>query len=156
MILRSELSLAYWHDPTRHLGLERYESTLGDFNLLVGYCDMSALDRLHGERLILMEFEDPNRFCVRDPGFNRTRYDPVFETILTICPFTAEWLNRRERSQRRVPVFFPFNPEYIPPVTGKRFDVIYSGGLVAPSIEHMVRALSRFDYRLSLTTRIHW
>lgn len=64
------------------------------------------------------------------------------EKILTICPPSATGRAKREL------VFFPFNEKFIPTVTEKRYDVIYTGTATGPHVSYIVDIISKFpNYR---------
>jgi hypothetical protein len=146
-VLHADL-LAYPEDPVRFFELERYEGEGADYLLVPGRVDFSVLDALGEERIVYVELEEPNRFFVDDPLFRHDGWEPRFERVLTLCPFTARWLNARQGVAKRTPVFFPFNRRYEPAHAEKRFDVIYTGHILSPPIERMAQAISRFDYRI--------
>jgi hypothetical protein len=117
----------------------------GDFTLVIGSFDQSW-QTFAGQRLVYLDFEEPNRFWTT--WKERDRFDVQFDKVFTLCPHTAHWLNRRERSDRRTPMFFPFNIEHLPRSAPKEFDAIYTGSLHSPGIAHLVQAIAAFNYRL--------
>ncbi len=70
-----------------------------------------------------------------------------YHKILTICPFTAKWLNKKYGVDQRIPVFQPFNEQLIPPPAKKKNEVIYAGHIVSPEIENVIETISKFNYR---------
>ena len=138
---------SYPEDTTYYLEFERFNHQAGDFILCEGWFDYRLLEKLRGERVVYLEFEEPNRFLSADPLFNHLEYEKYFHKIFTICPYTAEWLNRKYGNDKRTSVFFPFNERYIPERTPKEFDVIYTGHIISPVILKLIQELSHFDYR---------
>jgi len=148
----------YAQDPTKNLGLERYDG-LGssDLVLVIAAFDQAAgcwgqfnlspdkLDAVKKMRVVRLEFEEPNKFFIPE---DFDAYDADFYKVLTLCPFTAEYFNRRQGVERRVPIFFPFNDEFVPPKSEKRYDVIYTGHLHPRPIMRDMKAISGFNYRL--------
>lgn len=139
---------SYPQDPPRFFDFSRFADEAGDFVLIPGLIDFRQLEQVKGKRVVYLEFEEPNRFFAQDPSFHHQDYEDDLWRVFTICPYTATWLNTRQRTQKRTPVFFPFNEEYAPPATVKEFDVIYTGQILAPQLQDIVTAISRFDYRL--------
>ena len=137
----------YPEDPTRFLDFKRFNSLAGDFVLLEGYYDFRELEKLRGRRIVHLELEDPNRFVSGDPLFHHVPYEEYFDKVFTICPYTASWLNAKYGNDKRVPAFFPFNETLAPPVREKKFDVIYTGSLLAKSIPEVVKTISKYRYR---------
>jgi hypothetical protein len=94
---------------------------------------------------VRLEFEEPNKFFIQE---NFDVYDSDFYKVLTLCPFTTEYLNELQGVERRVPIFFPFNEHFIPLKSEKRYDIIYTGHLHPRPIMRDVKTISRFNYRL--------
>ena len=148
----------YLQDPTKNLGLEAYDG-LGavDVALIVAAFDQAAgcweqfkfshaeLDELKKMRVVRLEFEEPNKFFIPE-DFNA--YDGDFCKVFTLCPFTADYFNKRQGVERRVPIFFPFNEAFIPAESEKQYDIIYSGHVDLKPILRDMSTISRFNYRL--------
>lgn len=139
---------SYPQDPPRFFDFSRFADEAGDFVLVPGLIDFAHLEQFKGRRVVYLEFEEPNRFFAQDPGFHHQDYEDYLWRVFTICPYTARWLNARQGTQKRTPIFFPFNEGYAPQPTAKEFDVIYTGQILAPQLQDIVAAISRFDYRL--------
>jgi hypothetical protein len=148
----------YAQDPTKNLGLERYEgSGSSDLVLVIAAFDQAAgcwgqfnlspdkLDAVKKMRVVRLEFEEPNKFFVNE---DFDLYDGDFHKVFTLCPYTAQYLNDRQGAQRRVPIFFPFNADSIPADNEKRYDIIYTGHLHPKPIMRDMKTLSQFNYRL--------
>jgi len=148
----------YAQDPTKNLGFEIYDGQgPADVALIVAAFDQSAgcwdqfklppveLDAVKKMRVVRLEFEEPNKFFIPE---DFDAYDADFHKILTLCPFTAEYFNVRQAVERRLPIFFPFNAEFIPPKSEKRYDIIYTGHLHPKPIMRDMKTISRFNYRL--------
>lgn len=151
-------SHGYLQDPTKNLGFENYAGQgAADIALIIAAFDQSAgcwhqfklppaeLDAVKKMRVVRLEFEEPNKFFIPE---NFDAYDADFHKVLTLCPFTAEYFNERQGAERRVPIFFPFNEEFIPPKSEKRYDIIYTGHLHPKPIMRDMKTISRFNYRL--------
>ncbi|MCR4302511.1 MAG: hypothetical protein NUV51_12990, partial [Sulfuricaulis sp.] len=128
-------SHGYIQDPTKNLGFEAYEGQgEADVALVIAAFDQAAgcwdqfklppaeLDAIKKMRVVRLEFEEPNKFFIPE---DFDAYDGDFHKVLTLCPFTAKYLNERQKTERRVPIFFPFNEAFIPPKSEKRYDIIY-------------------------------
>jgi len=151
-------SHGYAQDPTKNLGFEDYDGQgTADVALIVAAFDQAAgcwdqfnlsraeLEKVKQMRVVRLEFEEPNKFFILE---NFDAYDGDFHKVLTLCPFTAEYLNELQGSERREAIFFPFNEVYIPPTCEKRYDIIYTGHLNPKPIMRDMRAISRFNYCL--------
>jgi hypothetical protein len=139
---------SYPQDPTRNFDFRRFEDVCGDFLLVEGYIDFRELKNYPDERIVYLEFDEPNRFFSSDPNFNHFEYEGTLYKVFTLCPYTAKWLNARYEDDKRVPIFFPFNEDHIPPVREKEFDVIYTGHILSRPIHKMLKDLRRYNYRI--------
>lgn len=148
----------YVQDPTKNLGFEDYDGQgATDVALIIAAFDQAAgcwdqfklspveLEAVKKMRVVRLEFEEPNKFFIPE---DFDAYDGDFHKVLTLCPFTAEYFNERQAVERRVPIFFPFNKEFIPPKAEKRYDIIYTGHLHPKPIMRDMKTISRFNYRL--------
>ena len=151
-------SHGYAQDPTKNLGIEIYDGQgAADVALIIAAFDQAAgcweqfklpsaeLATVKKMRVVRLEFEEPNKFFIPE---DFDAYDADFHKVLTLCPFTAEYFNKRQGVERRVPIFFPFNDEFTPPVSEKRYDIIYTGHLHPKPIMRDMKTISRFNYRL--------
>jgi hypothetical protein len=151
-------SHGYAQDPTKNLGFEAYDGQgAADVALIIAAFDQAAgcwdqfklppaeLDAVKKMRVVRLEFEEPNKFFIPE---DFDAYDADFYKVLTLCPFTAEYFNKRQGVERRVPIFFPFNEALIPPKNKKKYDIIYSGHLHPKPIMRDMKTISRFKYRL--------
>ena len=151
-------SHGYAQDPTKNLGLKAYDGQgAADVALVIAAFDQAAgcwdqfklppaeLDAVKKMRVVRLEFEEPNKFFIPE---NFDAYDGDFHRVLTLCPYTAEYLNERQGVERRVPIFFPFDEAFIPPKSEKRYDIIYTGHLHPKPIMRDMKLISRFNYRL--------
>lgn len=150
-------SHGYEQDPTKNLGLEIYGGRGNPEVVLIvaafekiacwEHLDISdsEIERIKNKKVVRLEFEEPNKFFI---GEDFNSYDNDFYKIFTLCPYTAEYLNVKYKSQKRIPIFFPFNDKFTPIVTEKKYDIIYTGHLHPRPIIHDVKLMSRFNYRL--------
>ncbi len=142
----------YAQDPTRYFHFSDYEKVCGNFILLEGgftkpnYWNkygfsVKELAELKSHKIVMMEFEEPTKPFVGDyPEV----YSKDFHKILTLCPYTADYLNRKYHENKRIPIFFPFNERYIPRKRKKTIDVLYSGHLFAGELTSMLQSLRKF------------
>jgi hypothetical protein len=148
----------YAQDPTKNFGFDIYNGQgSSDSVLIVAAFDWHAgcwkqfnlspaeLERVKSKKVVRLEFEEPNKFFISE---DFESYDHDFYKVFTLCPFTSKYLNEMQGAERRVPIFFPFNSMHIPPVTQKKYDIIYTGHLHPKPILRDVKLMSRFNYRL--------
>lgn len=151
-------SHGYMQDPTKNLGFEAYDGqgevdvalVIAAFDQAAGCWDQFKLstaevNSLKRMRVVRLEFEEPNKFFISE---DFDVYDGDFFRVLTLCPFTAAYLNKLQGVERRAAIFFPFNEKFIPPNSEKQFDIIYTGHLHPKPIMRDMKAISRFNYRL--------
>lgn len=145
----------YKQDPTKQFKFERFENDCGDFVLVEGafeaadkwdQFDLSVqeLEKIKSKKVVRLEFEEPNKFFLGD---DMKSYDSDFYKIFTICPYTSEWMNNKENVKRRVPIYFPFNEQDIPPPCKKKYDIIYTGHIVSKKLLKDLKIISKFNYR---------
>jgi hypothetical protein len=148
----------YAQDPTKNLGFESFEGQGADDVALItaafdeaagcwGQFNMSRaeIDKVKEMRVVRLEFEEPNKFFIQE---NFEAYDADFHRVLTLCPYTAQYLNKLQGVERRIPIYFPFNEVFIPLKKEKRYDIIYTGHLHPRPIMRDMKTISRFNYRL--------
>ncbi|MBT6231172.1 MAG: glycosyltransferase family 1 protein [Candidatus Scalindua sp.] len=151
-------SHGYVQDPTKNLGLEKYNGHgSDDIVLIIAAFDAhfgcwnqfnlsdQEIDRIKKNKVVRLEFEEPNKFFIRE---NFDDYDHEFYKIFTLCPYTAKYLNSQQGCRKRIPIFFPFNDSYTPRVTDKIYDIIYTGHIVSKQILRDIKTCSQFSYRL--------
>lgn len=119
---------------------------ISDFLYIEVRLNFKVLEKYKGRKIVYMDMEEPNRFFVSNPVFRRDAYEYDFYKILTMCPFTAVWLNKKQGSERRTPVFYPVDDELAPPKEEKIYDIIYSGGLYSDWLFADVKTISKFKY----------
>lgn len=155
MIVLSRTAKGYKHDPTKYFKFDRFADLCSDFVLIEAafedydkweqFClSDSELSEIKKKKIVRLEFEEPNKFFLGD---NMESYDEEFYKIFTLCPYTSEWLNKKHRTNKRVPIFFPFNEEDIPLPTVKNYDIIYAGHLVSSKLSEDIITMAKFNYR---------
>lgn len=147
----------YAQDPTKFLDFSRFADQGAEnvalveaaFEQAAGWeqFDLSEqeLDRIKHKKVVRLEFEEPNKFFLGD---DQNLYDGDFYKVFTLCPYTAEYLNIQQGVDRRVPIFFPFNEQYIPARQKKEIDIIYTGHIVSKHVLRDLKTISQFNYRL--------
>ncbi len=140
-------------DPNKYNDFSRFNTDTDDFVFIESswFDDEDIIKKSFGKKIVYIEFEEPNRFLV----LNNNKFIPnthdyfgeKYQKILTICPFTAKWLNKKNNTKKRIPVFQPFNEQFIPPQTKKKIEVIYTGHIVSPEITRIIETISNFNYR---------
>jgi hypothetical protein len=135
-------------DTVHFFGFEKFENLAGDFVFVDARVNLKALDSHYpGKKIVYYELEEPNRFCAGDPVFRRDDYgDEHFYKILSACPYTTEWLNKKQNNSKRVYVSVPFNPEHTPLPAEKIYDVNFVGGIHSTYILETIKTMSKFNY----------
>lgn len=148
-----QIGKRYRNDPSKYLHFEDYSKQCGNFVFVqdgfskdINWNDFTSLfaDKKN-LKILRLELEEPNKFFIGD---NSDSYDDKFYRIFTICPYTADWLNKKYNTHKRIPVFFPFNERYIPKKAKKNIDVIYSGHIVSSKLKKELLELTAFNYAL--------
>lgn len=144
----------YPEDPNRFFNFTRFSKQCGDFVLVEAAFEQARLWDEYGidekqlqeiltKKIVRLEFDDPNKFYIGD---NPDHYDHYFYKIFTIDPYTADFLNKKQGNNKHIPIFFPFNEEYIPEPQEKKFDIVYAGHLVSNKLVKYFKVMTRFKY----------
>lgn len=148
-------STGYVQDPTKYFEFEKFKNKCGDFVLVEAAFENAhqweqfnlskvELKKIKSKKILRLEFEEPNKFFIGD---YQDKYDYEFYKIFTLCPYTAKWLNTKYKQNKRVPIFFPFNPKYAPRKTKKIYDIIYTGHIVSSKLLDNLQSMKRYNYR---------
>lgn len=136
----------YQQDPCHFFGFDRFPDMPEDLILSNGIYDFKQLSISQKGKLVHIELEEPNRFLNNFTGFDD--YEDYFRKVLTICPYSAKWQNEKNRNNKRQAVFFPFNNDYTPGDTYKKYDIVYTGHLVSNELKRYMETMKKFNYRL--------
>ena len=137
-------------DTVNFFGFEKFENIGEDFVFIDARINFKSLEaeEYKNKKLVYYELEEPNRFFSKDPKFRRDDYgDEHFYKILSACPYTTEWLNKKQGNERRTYVFVPFNEDYTPPKAEKIYDVIYIGGIHSSHILNTIKTIKKFNHK---------
>ncbi len=136
-------------DPMQHFDFVRFENEAGDFYFIEARFKYTLLREapLNEKKVVYWYGEEPNRFMSPDTAFRGDEYDMLFYKILTVCPYTADWLNKIQGAPRREVVFVPINEEKVPVKAEKKYDVIYVGNVNSWELDRVIRTISKFSYR---------
>lgn len=118
--LRPENGLT--EDPLYYLGFEKYENEVEDsYFFMADFYDALMSGNYDDKKKIVLTLEEPN-FCT--VGSPHEVIHEKADRILTLCPYTARVLDKREF------VFFPTNEDMIPNTdVEKTIDFCYFGSM---------------------------
>lgn len=117
--LRPENGLT--EDPLYYLGFEKYEDDVRDsYFFMADFYDALLSGNYDDKEKIVLTLEEPN-FCTA--GSPNGIIHEKADLILTLCPYTAEVLDKRRF------VFFPTNEELVPEAREKEIDFCYFGSM---------------------------
>jgi hypothetical protein len=97
---------------------------------------------------VFFDLEEPSSDINEYPG----KYDENFNKILSICPYTCNFINKKFKSNRQF-VFFPFNDFYTPKNYEKYYDIVYTGQMNGYELEKKLNILKNFKYALCSFTK---
>jgi len=86
-------------------------------------------------------------------GVSSLQYESPFNTVYTICPYTANWINGLAYGRVYKNIFYPFCPSLIPEVQEKKYDVIYHGGIHGKEHTQCLKVMKKHNYRYCTMTR---
>lgn len=137
-------------DPTMFFHFERFNDLCGDFIFIAGVFDFEKLDTIpNDKKIVYFDLEEPNRFFTPNNKFNRIGFEKRFSAVLSICPYTTQWVNERDNSDSQKFVFIPFNEELLPSVLdNKIYDINYSGGIHSDDISGQINSILKYKYRV--------
>lgn len=135
-------------DPMQQFDFVRFEDKCGDFYFIEARIKFVLLKETKDKKIVYWQGEEPNRLMSPDPVFRGDEYDTLFYKELTVCPYTAKWLNNIQGTKRREVVFVPINEEKVPPKTEKKYDIIYVGNINSRELVKNIKIISKFNYRL--------
>ena len=78
--------------------------------------------------------------------------DSFFNEVYSICPYTSQWLNDKERNNRYRSIFYPYSTKIVPPILDKKYDVIYHGGVHGQEHVDCLNVMKAFNYRYCTMT----
>lgn len=131
----------------QQFNFERFEHQAGDFYFAEARFKYAILKDMPGARVVYWYGEEPNRFMSPDPAFRGEEYDLLFYKLLTVCPYTMEWMNKRQGANRRTLVYVPINEEKVPPKMDKKYDVIYIGNVNSRELNRIIGIIRDYNYR---------
>ena len=92
----------------------------------------------------------PTEYCQNGFIHDSTR---SFSEIYGICPYSCEWLNKLEDSNRYKYIYYPVSvPNNINIKKEKLYDVIYHGGIHSKKYLEMLSKINKFNYRYATMT----
>jgi hypothetical protein len=134
--------------------LERWPFNSTENALFVGYATSidEELKKQYASYLkrAYINLEAPCAFFTRDDAVTSQNF---FNEVYTICPYTAEWLNKWGQAHTKYwPIAFPYNMEMMKNYgsinkENKCYDVIYLGHLAAPIHQRMIEVVKNYNYR---------
>lgn len=96
---------------------------------------------LNNEHPCLLQTSDLNAISLSMDSNN------IFNTVYTLCPYTAKWANFIEKSDRFKYIFTPFNKDFIVDIKeDKQFDALYWGGMHGMDHKDIIDTIKNFDY----------
>ncbi len=139
-------------DPMQQYDFRRFEDQCGDFYLIEARLKFVLLEEIKDKKIVYLQVEEPNRFMCPDPVFRGDEYDTYFYKVLTVCPYTAQWYNKIQGTNRREVVFIPVNEKKIPARQEKKYDIAYVGNINSREIEKNIDVIRKFNYRFVART----
>ena len=106
------------------------EQTKTDFVLAPAVFSFGHLrdGQLKDERVVYLCLEEPNGFFI-PTTHSVYEFEDRLQRILTICPFTRDWGNKRNGEEKRKYVWIPYPEDKIPPQVEKDIPAAYVGNL---------------------------
>jgi len=156
MKIYTDFSNNNFDDPITKFELNKFSKRKSDLSV---YCGIKSQEsQIKNNKFnIYLDFEEPNWFwwglkrihkILNIYPINYPRnFENKFDKIFTICPYTADYINKKSDNKKREFIFFPFNKKFIFKKK-KRIDVIYSGTLYGPILDKISEIISNYNYRI--------
>ena len=152
MKIVTEYSGEYQDMINSYYNLEQYNDDSQTEVLFQGYSTSvnDTLKEQHKdyEKRVYMNLEAPCAYCSTINCNNEQEY---FTHIYTICPYTAEWMNKSSKT-KFFPIPFPFNKksfEHLDYNTPKTNDVMYMGHLLGEEHYKIIDIMRDYKYIFS-------
>lgn len=82
-------------------------------------------------------------------NLNAIDAEKKFDNVLSICRYTARWLNQNTKAPKHIYCFYPYSDKIVPAGQEKEFDVIYHGGIHGREHKHALKVMRKFKYAFS-------
>lgn len=139
MQVYKDLSKNYNEDPICFFNFENTKHN--NFNFYYGISNLNKKTDCSFFN-VYFDLEEPSSSLDDYPRIQ----DNNFNLVLSICPYTCDYLNSNY-SNNRIFTFFPFNEDYIIHSSEKKYDVIYTGQVHADKISSYLEVISSFNYK---------
>lgn len=163
----TNFSKTYFDDPIQNFELNKLSIKKSNLNVYIGESSKFLLVNKKKYN-IYFDFEEPNSYWsvnsrltfflrrnykIFDKIFNLypinypRNFENKFDKIFTICPYTADYINKSNVKKKREFIFFPFNSSFI--FKEKKYiDVIYTGTIYGNFLENISKIISNYTYRI--------
>jgi hypothetical protein len=172
MRIIKDFSTNYFDDPISYLWLNKLTKKKSKLDVYYGSkCIDSVVNKKRFN--IYLDFEEPNWYWLLEAGHPKIvqrilnlypiriiqrifnlyllnyprNFESKFDKILTICPYTADYINKVNQTKKREFIFFPFNQKFIFKKK-KNIDVIYTGNIHGNILEKISKIISNYKYRI--------
>lgn len=147
IVIRKTDQHDYNGGPIPNLTFEKFSSN-SNLTFLHGggfyHIDIQELESLlKTKNSAFIELEQPNSFWSLS---NPIYYYRALTRILTVCPYTADWLNRLSNNNKFRGIIFPINEEHKSKNLEKDIDVFYAGNLYCQDHVSMIDIITKFKY----------
>ena len=155
MRILKDLSCEIEDTNSYHWAFEKFNDDSSNVLLSVGFNSLSnTFSREHidkNSKWALFNNWAPCEFA-QDPvidNLDAIEAENKFDYVLTICPYTADWLNKNSAKPKHLFAFYPYSEDIIPSDTSKEFDVIYHGGIHGKEHKQTLDIMKQFKFAYS-------
>lgn len=167
-----DFSTNHFDDPICYFELNKVSKKKSKLDVYYGInCQFSSVNKKKFN--IYLDFEEPNWYFWRMAGLPKIvqkifdlyliriiqrvfnlyltnyprNFENKFDKILTICPYTADYINKINQNKKREFIFFPINHNFIFKKK-KNIDVIYTGSIYGNFIKKITKIIKNYNYRI--------
>ena len=156
MLVEKDLTCEIPGTNTYYFRLDEMNQHSDDHVLLYGFNHLDNPQFLEKyknfKRKTYLNVTMPTEFC----SPLKSDADRYYDDVWTICPYSVNWLNEVNKTNKYNTICYPFSKVDIPSPQEKKYDVMYQGGIHGQYHIDCLNVLRKFNYRyMSMTHGIN-
>lgn len=155
MRMLKDLSCEIQDTNSFHWGFENFHNDASPIALSIGYNALSSHalkpNSLSSTKWVLFNNWAPCEYAQKPviENLDALTAEEKFDFVLSICPYTSEWLNENAEVGKHLYCFYPYSDSIIPGYFQKEFDVLYHGGIHGKEHKETLKVMKQFKYAYS-------
>jgi len=155
MRMLKDLSCEIEDTNSFHWGFEKFNNDASPIALSIGYNALSSQalrpSLFSPTKWVLFNNWAPCEYA-QNPvieNLDAIMAEEKFDYVLSICPYTSNWLNETAEVAKHLYCFYPYSNSIVPSHFEKEFDVLYHGGIHGKEHKKMLKIMKQFTYAYS-------